>query len=74
MLNKDIQLIPAPIDGWFCKGQVIRWFKTGNYKTKFDFSWYSFGSATGAEEGMAMCSFAMEDTTLCGIFYKANQK
>eukprot|EP00957_Ditylum_brightwellii_P099561 7584105-Ditylum_brightwellii.AAC.1 len=33
-----------------------------------------FNGAIGAEEGMAMCSFTMDDSNLCGAFHKANQE
>eukprot|EP00957_Ditylum_brightwellii_P032523 2464324-Ditylum_brightwellii.AAC.1 len=72
MLDKDIWLIPVSIDGWLCEGEAIKWFKTGNSKQKFDYSPYHFEGSIGAEEGMAMCSFTIDDTNLCWVLHKAN--
>eukprot|EP00957_Ditylum_brightwellii_P133132 10150567-Ditylum_brightwellii.AAC.1 len=54
MLDKDILLIPASMDGWLCEEEAIKWFKTGNSQWKFDYSPYHFEGSIGAEEGMAM--------------------
>eukprot|EP00957_Ditylum_brightwellii_P163222 12428599-Ditylum_brightwellii.AAC.1 len=74
MHDKDIQLIPASIDGWLCEGEAIKWFKIGNSKQKFDYSLYHFKGSIGVKEGMVMCSVTMDGTNLCGVLHKANKQ
>ncbi len=74
MLDKHICLIPAGINGWMSKGPAIRWFKYKNEKRHFPLDLYDFGNSIGADEGRLMSEMTMMDTTLHGIFRRANQK
>eukprot|EP00957_Ditylum_brightwellii_P185667 14136331-Ditylum_brightwellii.AAC.1 len=71
-MDKDIKLIPAPVDVWLYEGPVIQWFKNGHNKKQHPFHKYCFGNCAGSVDGIAMCSFSIESTHFCGILKTAN--
>jgi len=73
LLDKNISVITAPIDGFLREADAYRWSKNGNNKKTFDASKYTFERAIGAKVGREMCELTMSDTSLCGVFKRANK-